>query len=116
MKSVEAPDQAALRARHPHIFDRPVSARLQIPAVLLLALAIFGFGLVDLDFSPSRLLAGVRQLGWITLLMLPPDPGSSLPAYLKALGETLSIAVLGTTIATFSADRPQDGRCRGLLT
>ncbi len=32
-------------------------------------------------------------------MMLPPNPGSSLPAYLEALGETLSIAVLGTTLA-----------------
>ncbi len=30
-------------------------------------------------------------------MMIPPDPGSSLPAYLSALGETLSIALLGTT-------------------
>ena len=35
--------------------------------------------------------------------MLPPDPGSSLPLYLKALGETLSIALLGTTLAALMA-------------
>jgi phosphonate transport system permease protein len=35
--------------------------------------------------------------------MLPPDPGASLPLYLKALGETLSIALLGTTLAAFMA-------------
>jgi phosphonate transport system permease protein len=37
------------------------------------------------------------------LLMIPPDPGTSLPLYLKALGETLSIALLGTTIAAVLA-------------
>jgi len=31
--------------------------------------------------------SGLSQLGWITLMMIPPDPGSSLPAYLAALGE-----------------------------
>ena len=36
-------------------------------------------------------------------MMLPPDPGSSLPLYLKALGETLSIALLGTTLAAIMA-------------
>jgi hypothetical protein len=36
-------------------------------------------------------------------MMLPPDPGSSLPLYLKALGETLSIALLGTTVAALMA-------------
>ena len=61
------------------------------------------FGLVDLDFSPAKLLSGLHQLGWITLMMIPPDPGASLPLYLKALGETLSIALLGTTIAAIVA-------------
>jgi phosphonate transport system permease protein len=103
MISIEPADSAALRSRYPHIFNRPASARLHLPAMLLLALAIFVFGLIDLDFSPSRLLAGLRQLGWITRLMMPPDPGSSLPLYLKALGETLSIAVLGTTLAAVVA-------------
>jgi len=97
------PDRRELRARYPQIFDRPASARLATPVVLLLAFGIFAFGLVDLDFSPTRLLAGVHQLGWISLMMVPPDPGSSLPTYLKALGETLSIALLGTTLAAVLA-------------
>lgn len=89
----------ALRARYPNIFNRPASSRLAMPAMIAIALAILVFGLVDLDFSPARLIAGLNQLGWITLMMIPPDPGSSLPIYLKALGETLSIALLGTTLA-----------------
>jgi phosphonate transport system permease protein len=92
-----------LRARYPDIFDRPASSRLAVPAMLCLAFGIFAFGLVDLDFSPARLVTGLGQLGWITLMMLPPDPGASLPLYLKALGETLSIALLGTTLATLLA-------------
>jgi phosphonate transport system permease protein len=103
MKSMEVRDTAELRLRHPHIFDKPASSRLAIPAMLAVAFAVFIFGLVDLEFSPSRMLAGLNQLGWIALLMLPPDPGASLPLYLKALGETLSIAVLGTTLAAFAA-------------
>ncbi|UFZ04244.1 phosphonate ABC transporter, permease protein PhnE [Bradyrhizobium ontarionense] len=103
MKPVVPADQAELRSRYPHIFVKPVSARLAVPSMLILALAIFVFGLVDLEFSPVRLAAGLRQLGWITLMMLPPDPGSSLAAYLQALGETLSIALLGTTLAAVTA-------------
>jgi phosphonate transport system permease protein len=49
------------------------------------------------------MLAGLHQLGWITLMMMPPDPGSSLPTYLAAMGETLSIALLGTTLAAVFA-------------
>ena len=103
MSQAPAPDREALRERYPHIFDRPPSARLAMPAMILVAFGIFALGLVDLDFSPSRLLSGVSQLGWITVMMLPPDPGSSLPLYLKALGETLSIALLGTTLAAVMA-------------
>ena len=97
------PQRAQLRARYPQVFDRPASARLATPAMALLAFA-------HLHFRPgrSRLLADpalqrLHQLGWITLMMLPPDPGSSLPLYLRALGETLSIALLGTTLAAVAA-------------
>jgi len=103
MSRMPAVDRDELRARYPDVFHRPASARLATPAVLLLAIGIFAFGLVDLEFSPTRLIAGLHQLGWITLMMLPPDPGSSLPLYLEALGETLSIALLGTTLAAVVA-------------
>jgi phosphonate transport system permease protein len=94
---------AEIRARYPDVFNRPASSRLATPVMLVAALAIFAYGLVDLDFSPSRLFSGLSQLGWITMMMIPPDPGSSLPLYLKALGETLSIALLGTTLAALMA-------------
>ena len=96
-------DSERLRAQYPDIFDRPASSRLAMPAMLVGAFAIFIFGLVDLDFSPTRLISGLSQLGWITVMMIPPDPGSSLLVYLSALGETLSIALLGTTIAAVVA-------------
>jgi phosphonate transport system permease protein len=103
MSLLPTPEPERLRSQYPDVFARPASARLATPAMILAAAAIFLFGLVDLDFSPSRLLAGFSQLGWITMMMIPPDPGSSLPAYLVALGETLSIALLGTTIGALVA-------------
>jgi phosphonate transport system permease protein len=103
MTRLPAPDPGELRARYPEVFERPVSARLATPAMILVAFGIFAFGLVDLDFSPARILSGLHQLGWITMMMIPPAPGSSLPLYLKALGETLSIALLGTTLAAIFA-------------
>jgi phosphonate transport system permease protein len=103
MSQLPKPDAGQLRARYPDVFDPPASARLAMPAMILGAFAIFVFGLVDLEFSPARLFSGMHQLGWITLMMIPPDPGSSLPIYLSALGETLSIALLGTTIAAVFA-------------
>jgi phosphonate transport system permease protein len=103
MSQLPKPDSEQLRAKYPAVFDRPAAARLATPAMILAAFIIFVFGLVDLDFSPSKLLSGLHQLGWITMMMIPPDPGSSLPLYLSALGETLSIALLGTTIAAVLA-------------
>lgn len=92
-------DLRKLKARYPDVFDRPASSRLGMPAVGLAALALLIFGLVELEFSPQRIWAGLGQLGWFVMLMIPPDPGSSLPTYLAAMGETLSIALLGTTLA-----------------
>jgi phosphonate transport system permease protein len=103
MTRLPSGDPAELRERYPQVFGRPAASRLATPLMLTLAFAIFILGLVELDFSPSRLLAGIKELGWITMMMLPPDPGASLPAYLSALGETLSIALLGTTIAAIAA-------------
>ena len=103
MSQLPKPDTDALRTKYPDVFDRPASARLAMPAIILAVFAIFVFGLVDLGFSPAKLASGLSQLGWITVMMIPPDPGSSLPAYLAALGETLSIALLGTTIAAVVA-------------
>jgi phosphonate transport system permease protein len=103
MSQLPKPDREQLRAKYPDVFDRPAATRLAMPAMIVAAFAVFILGLVDLDFSPAKLFAGLSQLGWITLMMIPPDPGSSLPAYLSALGETLSIALLGTTIAAVVA-------------
>ncbi|MGY8684508.1 phosphonate ABC transporter, permease protein PhnE [Bradyrhizobium sp. UFLA05-153] len=103
MKELEKPDTAALRAKYPDAFERPAAARLATPAMIAAALAVFIFGLHDLGFEPARFIAGLKQLGWITMMMIPPDPGTSLPLYLKALGETLSIALLGTTLAAMLA-------------
>ena len=103
MTRLPAPDSGDLRSRYPEIFNRPASSRLAVPAMIAVALGIFAFGLFQLEFSPSRMLSGLNQLGWIVMLMIPPDPGSSLPAYLVAMGETLSIAMLGTTLAAVFA-------------
>jgi phosphonate transport system permease protein len=98
-----ATDVGALRQRYPDVFDRPAASRLAVPAMLVGAFAVFVVGLVELDFSPARMLAGLHQLGWITMMMIPPDPGSSLAVYLHAMGETLSIALLGTLLAAVVA-------------
>lgn len=103
MKNTPGVNSAELRKRYPAVFNRPLRTRAAVPAIFVAALALFIFGLNELEFSPARMLAGLKQLGWIVMMMIPPDPGSSLPAYLTAMGETLSIALLGTTLAAVFA-------------
>src|ERR1019366_4445258 len=69
------------------------------------ALSVFVFGLVVLDVSPLTVMRGLGRLGDIALLMLPPTPGSwdHFFLYLNALGQTLSIALLGALLAAVLA-------------
>ncbi len=103
MRALPADDAAALRARYPGAFRRSWRTRLTAPAVAVGAGALLLYGFVHVGFTPQRIASGLRQLGWFVSLMVPPDPGSSLPAYLRALGETLAIAFLGTTLAAAAA-------------
>lgn len=96
-------DSAQLMARYPELFRASHASRLKAIALGLAAFALFLFGCWYLEFSLDRLITGLRQLGWFVMLMIPPDPGSSLPTYLVAMGETLSIAFLGTLLAAFLA-------------
>jgi phosphonate transport system permease protein len=70
-------------------------------AVLISYLA----GLVVLDISPLRIIAGFGRLTDIVQQMFPPSPGSMdhFWTYLGALGQTLAIAFLGTSAAAVVA-------------
>jgi phosphonate transport system permease protein len=81
------------------VYPTSFAGRDAAPAIVVVGFALFVFGLWYLDFSFWRTIAGIRQFGWIIALMMPPDPGNALPNYLSAMGETLSIALLGTTLA-----------------
>ena len=96
-------DPAQLMAQYPELFRASHASRLKAIAVGLAAFGLFLFGCWYLEFSLDRLITGFRQLGWFVTLMIPPDPGSSLPTYLVAMGETLSIAFLGTLLAAVLA-------------
>ncbi len=70
-----------------------------------IAVGLFVFGVVRLDLAPARFLSGLARLGDIMALMMPPSPEtwSRFLVYLDALGQTLAIAVLGTTTAAVLA-------------
>ena len=85
-----------LAVRHRAILRPGLFARVALPGTVALLAGLLLFGLYHVDFSPARLLAGLDKLGFIAQYMWPPDPGRHLPLYMKALGETVSIALLGT--------------------
>ena len=103
MNPLSSDETDALRKKYPGVFVPSLTSRAGVPTIGVAALALLIFGLIELDFSPARIVAGIQQLGWIAMLMIPPDPGASWPAYLAAMGETLSIALLGTTLAAVVA-------------
>ncbi len=77
------------------------------PVVVTLAIAIglYAVSVVALELDFSRILTGFARLGDILGLMWPPSPGNwnRLWIYLDALGQTLSIAFLGTIAAALFA-------------
>ena len=66
-------------------------------------LALYLFGLYACEIDPRRIWNGLGQLGTILVLMAPPTAGGHFALYLEALGQTLSIALLGTLLAAVLA-------------
>lgn len=98
MNSFNFENQATIIERHPHVFRPDWWHRGKIAAGLGAAVALFLFGIVQLEIPFHRLSDGMSRLGGFLRLMVPPDPGSLAQAliYLHALGETVAIAFLGT--------------------
>lgn len=91
-----------MEARH----GAPLTRRNGIDAVtvalIAAAAALYALGVIVLQLSPMRIWQGLGQLGAIVALMLP-DTGGHFWLYLDALGQTLSIAFLGTLLAAIVA-------------
>ncbi len=83
--------------------DRAAGRRLIVAAVLATLLVLAIYAVWRLEFSLARIGSGIGQLGHFVSLMLPPSAGGRSAAYLKALGETLAIAFLGTLMAALLA-------------
>jgi phosphonate transport system permease protein len=81
------------------------SSRLAWQCVGVCMFALLVYGLFYLGFSPAKFLAGLANLGTFVGLMFPPDWGGpeNFPRYLRALGETVAIAFLGTLLAAIIA-------------
>ena len=96
-------DRAGLKDRYPETFRTPVLAHTVYLAIVTAGAGLVVYALWRFAFSPAKFLDGLGKLGTVVTLMVPPDPGSQLWKYVAALGETLSIAFLGTLGAAILA-------------
>jgi len=97
--------QWALKARYASHFQAFYRGKETALVLLLVAVAVFAYGIYSLDMTLARLFAGLGELGAMSLRMLPPSPGSWALAgsYVHAMAETLAIALLGTLMAAIVA-------------
>jgi phosphonate transport system permease protein len=96
-------DRAGLKDRYPETFRTPVLAHTVYLVIVTAGAGLVVYALWRFGFSPAKFLDGLGKLGTVVTLMVPPDPGSQLWKYVAALGETLSIAFLGTLGAAILA-------------
>ena len=89
--------------RRPGLAIPPRRTGLVTPAVVLVATLVYLAAFPLLDISFGRIWQGFGQLGTIAALMLPPTTGGHLALYVGALGQTVSIALLGTLLASVFA-------------
>ena len=96
-------DRARLKGRYPEVFRTPLLARAVSLTIVTVGVGLVIYALWRFGFSPAKFVDGLGKLGTVVGLMMPPDPGSQLWKYVAALGETLSIAFLGTLGAAILA-------------
>ncbi len=98
-------DLAAVRDRYPGHFGRVGHGQMVAAVIAVAAVALLIFGMARLGFFGGKFLAGLGRLGEIVGLMFPPDPGGWAHAriFVKALLETIAIALLGTLAAAVLA-------------
>ncbi len=96
-------DTTAVLDRHRHLFDTSPWHRASVLAAPLGITGITIFAVWWLAIPFSQIGPGLASLGKFIALMFPPSTGGHLNLLLKAMGETLAIAFLGTLIATAMA-------------
>jgi phosphonate transport system permease protein len=97
--------ESILKPAHPAAAGaRPTwRSRLAPPLLTVLGVAALVKMTADMGFSPARLINGMGRLGRLIGAMVPPSPGDQLLPILKALGETMAMAFVGTVLAAVIA-------------
>jgi phosphonate transport system permease protein len=102
-RSAFGEDAAVVLARHQTLLARSWDRRASDIGgpIAIVGLAVFSVWWLDIPFA--QIGPGLTQLGKFIALMIPPSTGGHLQLFLKAMGETLAIAFLGTLIAALLA-------------
>ncbi|MEO1292040.1 MAG: phosphonate ABC transporter, permease protein PhnE [Pseudomonadota bacterium] len=93
-------------ARVPLAFRDPPAVRNRKIALWVGFVALFCWCLYDFNFSPMRILNGLDRLGTVLSFMFPPHIWTTWEAWaeiLNGLGETISMAFLGTVLGAIIA-------------
>jgi phosphonate transport system permease protein len=103
VRTIRPEDTAAVLDRHRSLFsDSPLQRATALAVPFGMAgLAVFSVWWLALSFS--QIWSGLSSLVKFIALMFPPSSGGHLDLLLKAMGETLAIAFLGTLVATVFA-------------
>ena len=88
-----------IEARYGERLSGASHGRVVTVVLVALSIAIYIAAIISFDISPERIWQGFGELADIVALMLPPTPGGHFLLYVDALGQTLSIALLGTLLA-----------------
>jgi len=98
---ISAAEIARARAMHPLAFQAALPVRLRRAAIWTGFTLLFCWCLYDFDFSPWRIWEGLGRLGRVLGFMFPPHLWTEWREFseiLKGLGETFSMAFLGTLL------------------
>ena len=97
---------AEARARLPLAFRAPAAVRARRAALWAGGAGLVAYCLWAFDASPERILTGIGRLGRVLSFMFPPHIWTSWAEFaevLHGLGETLSMAFLGTVLGAIVA-------------
>jgi phosphonate transport system permease protein len=102
-REIFAGDAAAVLARHRTLLAQSRRRRSMELRVLLAVLTLTLFSIWWLGIAIDQIGPGLAALAKFAALMFPPSTGGHLHLFLKAMGETLAIAFLGTVVAAILA-------------
>ncbi|MHC0054583.1 phosphonate ABC transporter, permease protein PhnE [Actibacterium sp. D379-3] len=96
----------AAKAAHPFAFRAPLFVRLRRAAIWAVFVGLFVYCLIAFNFSPARIWTGIGRFSDVLNFMFPPYVWKSWAEFTeiaKGLGETLSMAFLGTLLGAIFA-------------